>query len=357
MKGGLITLQIAIISSALSGRGGMETVFKNTYSLVQNTELSVKFIFTDGVKKTEYLDNFNKSDYFYHSHHNIFSECFFLIRVLRSQSFDCIIATSKKTLILTHYILLLLGLKIPLVSWIHFPVSKDGMDIDLSKYGDAHFAISKRIYQQIKNKGVIDSNIYYLPNFVWKSDKTIGSSDTPKYVYVGRVQFLEQKNLKELIDGITRLDDDWSIDIYGAGQGVSKCQEYIRQKYPDYSGRFCWKGWSNDPWVDIHEATALVLTSKTEGMPMTLLESISHGLPVVSADCPTGPADIIQPGINGYLYQMGNIQELADDLNKIYKDTLDRDNVKRSIFQFNDDAYFQTLLSDLNKIIKCYQHQ
>lgn len=69
---------------------------------------------------------------------------------------------------------------------------------------------------------------------------------------------------------------------------------------------------SHPQWqLDIHHDTQdiigaytagsiFVLTSNTEGMPMSLLEAQQCGLPAVAFDCPYGPADIILPG-TGYL--------------------------------------------------------
>ena len=55
-----------------------------------------------------------------------------------------------------------------------------------------------------------------------------------------------------------------------------------------------------------------VMTSQMEGLPMVLLEAKSWGLPLVSFDIMTGPSDIIQDGINGYLIEEGNIDEMAE---------------------------------------------
>ena len=343
-------MKIAIISSALAGKGGMETVFKKLYFLAkEDEELKITFVFTDGVKDKEYLKNFNDENVIYHEHTNRIEEAFFLFNSIRKNKFDYLIATSKKTLILTSYIKHLLRLKVPIVSWIHFSISKNGMYVDLSKYGDAHFAISKKIYSQIINMGVDKNKVFYLPNFINKTEDTIGLAEN-KYIYIGRVEFKGQKNLKELIDGLAKYKRNWSIDIYGTGKSIDLCQKYIYKNYPNLVQKFNWKGWVSNPWGCIDKATALLLTSTMEGMPMVLLESISKGLPVLSSNCPTGPSDIIQPGINGYLYKMENLDDFVCKINEISKNKMDREKIKKSIDRFSESNYLRNLKESLKKI-------
>lgn len=90
-------------------------------------------------------------------------------------------------------------------------------------------------------------------------------------------------------------------------------------------------------------AYALILTSKIEGFGMVLIEAISKGVPCVSYDCPNGPKNIIQNGLNGYLIPINNRELFIDSLIKVKK-------IKRDINFINSINKF-----DFLSIKKSYQ--
>lgn len=63
-----------------------------------------------------------------------------------------------------------------------------------------------------------------------------------------------------------------------------------------------------------------VLTSRAEGLPMCLLEARSCGVPCVSFDVPTGPADMIENGVNGYLIPAFDCDDMAEKLEGLMGD-------------------------------------
>ena len=77
----------------------------------------------------------------------------------------------------------------------------------------------------------------------------------------------------------------------------------------------------NGQVTDLYERykqySIMVMTSRYEGFPMTLLEGIGNGLPLVSFDIPTGPSEIIDDGENGYLLQEGDINGMVYRLDQL----------------------------------------
>jgi glycosyltransferase involved in cell wall biosynthesis len=66
----------------------------------------------------------------------------------------------------------------------------------------------------------------------------------------------------------------------------------------------------------LHKSRTFVLTSLREGNPISILEAISVGLPVIAPNI-GGIPDVIEDGINGYLYECNNHNQLLDAMIRI----------------------------------------
>ena len=77
-----------------------------------------------------------------------------------------------------------------------------------------------------------------------------------------------------------------------------------------------------DNMFDLYDSYAIcTLTSYREGLPLVLLEGMGCGLPLISFDVNTGPADIIKEGKNGYLIPCYDIDAYARRLSEMMGDT------------------------------------
>ena len=65
------------------------------------------------------------------------------------------------------------------------------------------------------------------------------------------------------------------------------------------------------------KASMLVMTSDMEGLPIVLLEGKAYGLPLVSFDIMTGPSDIIEDGVNGYLVEAFDLLTMTERISTL----------------------------------------
>lgn len=65
------------------------------------------------------------------------------------------------------------------------------------------------------------------------------------------------------------------------------------------------------------QASIYLLTSRYEGLPLTLIEAQTCGLPCVSFDCKTGPSDIITQNVDGFIIPPFRITEMAEKLSML----------------------------------------
>jgi len=112
--------------------------------------------------------------------------------------------------------------------------------------------------------------------------------------------------------------NDWSLIILGSGSLETELkQETIRL---GIEGFVYFPGRVMNPFSVLSRCDLFVLSSRYEGFPNALLEAMACGLPPVSFDCPSGPGEIIQQGINGYLVPPEDIKSMENTLYELMQD-------------------------------------
>lgn len=260
---------------------------------------------------------------------------------------DSVIVLSPKYIKLSFYMRKLFRKKYKVISWIHFSLSNMFTEnsSDLKK-ADYHFAISTGIAKQLVEMGIDEKKVYVIYNPIEENTRTVEKSDSPKYIYIGRVERYKQKNLQELLNGFSLVLKSLpkaTLEIWGDGEDLDSLKKVSYDL--NIKNHVSFMGWSLDPWSHIDYATALIMTSTFEGLPMTILESLSQGLPVISSDIQTGPSDEISKK-NGLLYQLNNVSELSSGMEKMYtdRDVYKATEIKESISTFYSDRYFKRIV-------------
>ncbi|MEV6314837.1 glycosyltransferase family 4 protein [Streptomyces sp. NPDC051776] len=92
---------------------------------------------------------------------------------------------------------------------------------------------------------------------------------------------------------------DWRLRIYGGGAEKDKLRRLIDQ-LGLYNHVFL-MGPANPIEAEWAKGSIAAVTSSLESFGMTIVEAMRCGLPVVSTDCPHGPGEIIENGVDGLL--------------------------------------------------------
>lgn len=111
---------------------------------------------------------------------------------------------------------------------------------------------------------------------------------------------------------------DWRLRIYGGGVEKAKLRALI-DDLELYNHVFL-MGPANplDPeWV---KGSVAAVTSSLESFGMTIVEAMRCGLPVVATDCPHGPGEIIDDGVDGRLVPVGKTGRIAAGLLELIND-------------------------------------
>ena len=156
-------------------------------------------------------------------------------------------------------------------------------------------------------------NVVAIPNPVSFTAKAQSTLTSKRVLAVGRYDYV--KGFDRLLKAwamVASKHPDWTMAIYGDGD--KSPYEQLRQEL-QLDAHHCQLNGVTTNIQDEYLASAMyVVTSRYEGLSMAMLEAISCGLPLVAFACPCGPRDIVDDGVNGYLVENGNIQQLADKI-------------------------------------------
>lgn len=127
-------------------------------------------------------------------------------------------------------------------------------------------------------------------------------------IHIGRAARLKRHDL--LFSAMKKLPSEYKLVL------LSKDSRKLRKMAESYglSDRVELPGFQENPYKWIKKAELLVLCSDFEGFGNVLVESLICGTPVVSTDCPYGPAEILTGALSWSLCQVGDSDALADKI-------------------------------------------
>jgi glycosyltransferase involved in cell wall biosynthesis len=131
----------------------------------------------------------------------------------------------------------------------------------------------------------------------------------PVVLSVGRL--VPQKDHATLLRAFARLRDRRPARLLILGDGTERARLQSLTEQLGLGPDVAMPGFDTNPYRFMRRCAVFVLSSAWEGLGNALVEAMACGAPVVSTDCPSGPAEILQSGKFGALVSVGDDEALA----------------------------------------------
>ncbi len=106
-------------------------------------------------------------------------------------------------------------------------------------------------------------------------------------------------------------------------------------------------GFVTDPYAFMFHADLFAMTSRWEGLGFVLIEALAMGTPSIAADCPSGPAEILDNGRYGPLIKVGDSDTLSRKIELLLDDPPDAERLREAARPYTvsvaTDAYLDAM--------------
>jgi len=156
------------------------------------------------------------------------------------------------------------------------------------------------------------------------------NSNAMVITFVGRLIYA--KGAQDLISAFSKIKDTApEIKLLIVGDGLYKANLENLAYQTECAGSILFLGQRNqDEVIDVLSATDIFVNpSYSEGLPTSVMEAASIGLPIIATDV-GGTREIIEDGKTGFLIKTGDTEQLAHKLHRLLTDTDLREELGRN---------------------------
>lgn len=198
-------------------------------------------------------------------------------------------------------------------------------------------------------------NVEQIYNAVAIPEKTTSPKEK-KIVFLGRLD--SRKGVDFLIPLMQRVKDQHpNAHLYVYGSGPEEQWLYEQIQAMNLQSRITLHGHTSCLDEVFMNAVCCWLPSRWEGLPLTLLEALAYGVPVVAFQCFDGISEVLPHQEAGYIISQGNINDFANATIRLLTDLdcwqMMSNNARRQAIQFNPitiQSKWQNLLNDITDL-------
>lgn len=187
-------------------------------------------------------------------------------------------------------------------------------------YYDLLILLTKRDAQESFYK----TDVRVVPNMIPEGIRDQASLENTRVISVGSMngKIKDFDSQITMWQAIANKHPTWTLNIFGDGARRSLLQDRI--DYLNLSNSVILHGTTDKIDEEYMKSSFSLFTSVGEGFGMVLIESMRLGVPCISFDCPHGPSEIINNGIDGYLIKPNDFTSFQEKIKDLIVDDAKR---------------------------------
>ena len=217
---------------------------------------------------------------------------------------------------------------------------------------DRYIAVSRFFQNKMVEFGFRPEQITYIPNFINIDEYPVSCLDHNYAVYFGRLSY--EKGVDTLIQA-ARLCPEIPVVIIGTGPDEVKLREAV-ERHHITNIRFVGYKQGDELKQLISRSSFTVIPSIVyENCPMTILESLALGKPVIGANI-GGIPELINPSVDGLIFAPGNAEDLASKMRELWDDhdarvSMGIEGRKKIADRFTPEKHYRDLVSLYHEVL------
>jgi glycosyltransferase involved in cell wall biosynthesis len=198
----------------------------------------------------------------------------------------------------------------------------------------------RTIYNPIMTPGLYALSKHN-PDHPWFQEK-----EPPVILSIGRLT--PQKDFPTLFRAFARARKKKRLRLIILGEGDLRAELEELSRELEISEDVAFMGFVDNPYSYAGRASLFVLSSAWEGFGNVVVEALACGCPVVSTDCPGGPAEILGYGKYGTLVPVGDDTAMAEAIINSINREHDREGLRERAGKFSIEASVNAYMELIN---------
>jgi len=225
-----------------------------------------------------------------------------------SRSSQKVLISEHNTRINSRWNLPVLGAKLLYKQADYVVAVSNGVAQNLSDWSSLSIDEIEVVYNPVVTDNLLEQASEQ-PNHPWYQNRV-----SPVIISAGR--HVEQKDFPTLLRAFAEVQKEKEVKLIILGKGPRTAELKSLANELNISHAVEFPGFVENPYSYMSHSDLFVMSSAWEGLPTVLIEALACGTPIVSTDCPSGPAEILEEGKYGELVPVDNPNMLANSIKK-----------------------------------------